>query len=262
MPHHAKAIRKGIRVVLTRTIYSSLVAGCLGALPALARADTSAVDVTLAVTGSTLMQPLLQEWEREYSKVQSDVKLTTAGTGSGAGIAAAIDGSAQIGASDAYMSDNDVVDHPDLLNVALGTSRQIVNYNLPELTAPLRLSGPVLAGIYAGTIRDWSAAEIAALNPGAALPHHAIAAIRGDNADGDTSMFTQYLTYSTPDLGTGPGAGTSIKWPDVPGLLTATGNAATVQLLGQTLMASLMLGRSAHYLSVFLCTRLTSGVRV
>jgi hypothetical protein len=61
--------------------------------------------------------------------------VTTAGTDSGAGIAAAIDGTAQIGASDAYMSDVDVARHPDILSFPLAISAQTVNYNLAKAPA-------------------------------------------------------------------------------------------------------------------------------
>jgi phosphate transport system substrate-binding protein len=209
---------------------SACLAASLLIWPSLARA----ADTTLAETGSTLMLPLLQSWAEGYGKVAEDVKITTAGTGSGAGIAAAIEGTVQIGASDAYMSDVEVMQHAGVLNIPLAISAQTVNYNLADLAAPLKLSGPVLAGIYAGTIRDWSDSQIAALNPGVTLPHHAIVPIRRAEASGDTFIFTQFLTFSTPEWETGPGYGTTVNWPGVSGMLTASGNDGMVQSLGQT----------------------------
>jgi phosphate transport system substrate-binding protein len=188
----------------------------------------------LSETGSTLMLPLMQRWVQAYGEVSPDTHVTTAGTDSGAGIAAAVDGTAHIGASDAYMSDVDVARHPGILDIPLAISAQTVNYNLPGLTKTLRLSGPVLAGIYAGSIRDWSDPAIAALNPGTALPHHPIVPIRRSDASGDTFIFTQFLSFSTQQWERGPGFGTLIRWPDVPGALTAIGNPGMVQTLSQT----------------------------
>ncbi|MBV8402245.1 MAG: substrate-binding domain-containing protein [Acetobacteraceae bacterium] len=95
-------------------------------------------------TGSTLMLPLMQRWAKAYAEVSPEPHVTAA-TDSGAGIAAAIHGTAQIGASDAYMSDVEVARHPGILNIPLAISAQTVNYNLPGLSATLRLIGPVLA---------------------------------------------------------------------------------------------------------------------
>ena len=41
-----------------------------------------------------------------------------------------------------------------------------IAYNLPELTQPLKLTGPVVADIFLGKITKWNDARIAALNPG------------------------------------------------------------------------------------------------
>src|SRR5271166_5996798 len=180
------------RVALSACALAAFAALLLASLPPLARA----AEQELTETGSTLMLPLLQSWAQGYAKGAPETRITTAGTNSAAGIAAAINnGTANIGASDAYMSDLDVA---NVLNIPLAISAQTVNYNLPGLTATLRLSGPVLAGIYAGRIRDWSDAAIAALNPGTALPHHAIVPIRRSDASGDTFIFTQFLSFSTP----------------------------------------------------------------
>jgi phosphate transport system substrate-binding protein len=201
---------------------------CLATVPA------DAAGVKLAESGSTLMLPLLQSWAAAYAKAVPDVEISTAGTDSGAGIAAAEAGSAQFGASDAYMSDVDVMQHPGVLDIPLAISAQIVAYNLPGLTAPLRLSGPVLAAIYAGTVHDWSDPQVAALNPGVTLPSHAIVPVRRSDTAGDTFIFTQFLTFSTPSWEAGIGYGTSVPWPAVAGSVTAAGNAGMVQALAQT----------------------------
>jgi phosphate transport system substrate-binding protein len=57
-------------------------------------------------TGSTLLYPLFNLWVAEYQKSRPDVQITTKSTGSGAGITGAISGIAQIGASDAYLTNS------------------------------------------------------------------------------------------------------------------------------------------------------------
>ena len=93
----------------------------------------SAAQVTLAETGSTLIYPVFRVWAAEYPKSHPGVAVTAAATGSGAGVEQAISGAAQIGASDAYMSDTQVRDNPLIINVPMAISAQTVNYNIPGL---------------------------------------------------------------------------------------------------------------------------------
>ena len=206
----------------------------LFATPTVQIPQARGAEVTLTETGSTLMLPLLRSWAAAYSKLDADVRLVTAGTDSGAGIAAAEAGAAQFGASDAYMSDTDLMNHPGILNIPLAISAQLVSYNISSLPTPLKLSGPVLAGIYGGSIRTWDDPKIAALNPGVTLPSNAIVPIRRSDSAGDTFIFTQFLSFSTPSWETGPGFGTTVTWPTVPASATAAGNEGMVQALQQT----------------------------
>jgi phosphate transport system substrate-binding protein len=127
--------------------------------------------VNVVETGSSLLYPLFNLWQPVYTKAHPDVKLTTASTGSGTGQAESMQGLVQIGASDAYLSDAQMKEHPSMLNIPLAISSQMVNFNLPGLNDQhLKLSGPLLAGIYAGKVSKWNAPEIAKLNPGVKLP--------------------------------------------------------------------------------------------
>jgi phosphate transport system substrate-binding protein len=190
---------------------------------------------TVSETGSTLVFPLLNEWNASYSKIDPNFHMTVGATGSEAGIAQAIAKQVQIGMSDAYMSDTQVMAHPDILNIPLVISAQAVEANLPELHgATLKLSGPVLAGIYSGTVRDWDAAPIAALNSGVRLPHHPIIPVHRADGSGDTFLFTQFLTFSSPDWENKIGYGTTVNWPSTPGGLTARGNQGVEMTIAST----------------------------
>ena len=191
-----------------------------------------AAEVTLTETGSTLLLPLFAIWVSDYTKTHSGVAITISGTGSEAGIEQASSGAVEIGASDAYMSDVQIRQAPDIMNIPLAIAAETVNYNLPGLATPnLKLDGPTIAGIYTGAIRDWDAPQIAALNPGVSLPHHAIIPVHRGDGSGDTFALTQFLTFSTPSWGNKGGYGTTITWPDVPGGMAATGNAGMVEAI-------------------------------
>ncbi len=218
-----------------RAVLASLRPALVFVAIVLAVSPLWAGSITLNETGSTLLYPLFTQWIPDYAKVVPDVGLTAAATGSGAGIGAAISGKVQIGASDAYMSDEQFAQNPGIINIPVAISAQTVNYNIPGLNnAGLKLDGPTLAGIYTGKITTWDAPPIVALNPGMQLPHQAIVPIRRVEASGDTFIFTQFLDFSTQTWEDKIGYGTSINWPAVAGEKTATGNDGMVQTTAST----------------------------
>jgi phosphate transport system substrate-binding protein len=198
-------------------------------------AAAAPVAVTVAETGSTLIFPLFKAWAEAYAKINPEVRVIAAATDSGTGIAQAIAKQVQIGTSDAYMSDMQVMANRRILNIPLAISSQIVAANLPELRGnTMKLSGPVLAGIYSGSIREWDAEPIAAINGGVRLPHKTIVPVRRAEGSGDTFIFTQFLTFSTPSWEKKLGYGTSMHWPEVAGSLTAPGNQEMLEMLSRT----------------------------
>jgi phosphate transport system substrate-binding protein len=191
--------------------------------------------VTLKATGSTLMYPLINTWMQQYRSTSPGVRITMAATGSGAGIKAAIAGAVQFGASDAYMTDDQMSASPGMLNIPLAISSQLISYNVPGLNlTSLKLDGPTLAGIYTGSVRTWDAPAIVAMNPGVKLPHQDIIAIHRNDSSGDSFIFSQYLTFSTDSWEDGPSFGTDVAWPAIPNAKGATGNDGMVKTLAAT----------------------------
>ncbi|RBP06234.1 phosphate ABC transporter substrate-binding protein (PhoT family) [Roseiarcus fermentans] len=222
-------------------------------------APVHAAELTLTETGSSLIYPLFKVWADEYAKTHPGVAVDANSTDSGAGIEKAVSGAVQIGASDAYMSDDEIKRNPQIVNVALAISAQSINTNIPGLNdQTLKLNGPALAGIYTGKIRQWDDPAIASLNPGVKLPHNDIAPIHRSDPSGDTFVFTQYLTFSTERwenrIGfVSPeswekrlGYGVTVAWPAVPGALEATGNTDVVAKLRETPYSIGYVGVSFH----------------
>ncbi len=208
---------------------ASLVLAAALAMGTMIASHAAQAQTRLLETGSSLLYPLFNLWVPAYAKTHPGVQLTTQSTGSGTGIAEAISGIAQIGASDAYMSDPQVRMHPGMLNIPLTISSQMINYNLPGLNRMhLKLSGPVLAAMYSGKIRYWDDAALRQLNPGVRLPHQPIVLIHRTDGSGDTFIFSQYLSFSTPSWNNSVGYGTTISWPAVQGGIGAEGNPGMV----------------------------------
>ena len=206
-----------------------LVLAAILALGTMMASHAAQAETRLLETGSSLLYPLFNLWVPVYAKSHPDVQITTQSTGSGTGISEAVSGIAQIGASDAYMSDAQIRMHPGILNIPLTISSQMVNYNIPGLNhRHLRLSGPVLAAMYSGKIRYWDDAAIRRMNPGVPLPHEQIVLIHRTDGSGDTFIFSQYLSFSTPSWNNSVGYGTTISWPAVEGGIGAEGNPGMV----------------------------------
>ncbi len=193
---------------------------------------------SLSETGSTLLYPLFQIWAANFSLTYTNVHITTAGTGSGTGISDAETGTVQIGASDAYMTNAQITQYPDMLNIPLAISAQNIDYNIPGIPQSdhLNLSGPILAGIYNGSITYWDNAQIKAANPALAnqLPHQTIIPIRRSDGSGDTFIFTQYLSFTTASWNSSVGYGTTVSWPSTPTLTAALGNGGMVEKCNAT----------------------------
>ena len=201
-------------------------AACLAMVACFATAAAA----TLTESGSTLLKPLMDAWVARYTSDHGGIDITTNGTGSGAGIADAIAGRTAIGASDAFMSDEQLR-VAKMIHVPVAIGSQEIDVNVPETRGEqLRLNGSVLSAIYSGRITMWNDPQILALNPAlvSKLPHHAIVPVRRSDSSGDTFLFTQYLSATDKGWKRSVGYGTEVEWPSVDGAVTAKGNAAMV----------------------------------
>jgi phosphate transport system substrate-binding protein len=174
---------------------------------------------TITETGSSLLSPAFQLWAAGFHAAYGNVTVHVASTSSGVGIKSASSGKVDIGASDAFLSSGNLVQHPDLLNIPLAISAQQVNYNLPSvpLSKHLNLDGEILADIYNGSITRWNDPAIKNLNPGIGLPNIAIVPLHRAESSGDTFLFTSYLSAGGAKANLhwseNIGYGTSVTWP-------------------------------------------------
>jgi phosphate transport system substrate-binding protein len=186
--------------------------------------------VALQETGSSLLFPLFQLWAQKIQQQWPSVSITSAATGSGTGISSAAAGTVNIGASDAYLSSAQMQQYPGLENIPLAISAQQVNYNVPGITAHLKLDGLTVSAIYQGQVTNWNDAKIAALNPGVSLPNLPIVTVHRSDSSGDTFLFSSFLSAADP---TGWGQrippGTTVSWPTAPGAVAAQGNGGVLQ---------------------------------
>jgi phosphate transport system substrate-binding protein len=193
--------------------------------------DTSSGKVALTEDGSSLLYPLYETWVTGYAKVDPKFSSTSGADGSGTGISDAESGTTVLGASDAYLPPGTSATYPTLENIPMAISAQMINYNVPEIPSSthLKLDGTVLAGMYQGTITNWDASQIKALNPGVNLPNLKVVPVHRSDSSGDTFLFSSYLADSdSSSFAAKSGPSTSISFPSVSGALATKGNSGMV----------------------------------
>jgi len=181
----------------------------LGALGAPLAAQTK-----LTGAGSTFSNIIYSDWMLAYNKAHADVELNYQSIGSGGGIRQFSDKTVDFGATDAPMSDSAIAAiHGNVLHIPTEMGGVLPTYNLPGVSAALRFTPEVLAGIYLGTITKWSDARIAADNPGVALPQLDIVVVHRSDGSGTSFIWTDYLSKVSPEWQQRVGKGTSVNWP-------------------------------------------------
>lgn len=187
-----------------------------------------AQDVTGA--GASFPAPLYAKWADAYHKA-TGVKVNYQSVGSGAGLRQIRAKTVDFGASDMPLTDEELAkDGLVQFPTVIGGVVPVINIKGVE-AGKLKLTGPVLADIYLGTITKWSDAKIAQLNPDLALPDAAISVVRRADGSGTSFIFTSYLSKISPDWKTKVGEGTAPSWPVGAGGKGNEGVSAFVQRL-------------------------------
>lgn len=172
---------------------------------------SGSVDLTGA--GATFPYPLYSKWFSDYA-AQTGVRINYQSIGSGGGIRQLSEGTVDFGASDSPMSDEDISKaRGPVLHIPTVLGAVVITYNLPGITTTLKLSGDVVADIFAGKIGKWNDQRIVSLNPGVSLPGDDILVVHRTDGSGTTFVFTDYLAAVSPSWAAGPGRGKEVPWP-------------------------------------------------
>jgi phosphate transport system substrate-binding protein len=186
--------------------------GSAGTSTGAQQASSSGVDLTGA--GATFPQPIYNKWFHDYS-TKTGVKVNYQSIGSGGGIRQISEQTVDFGATDGPMKDEElaaakggpIMHFPTVLGAV------VIAYNVPEVTPPLKLTGPVIADIFMGKISKWNDPRIASLNQGVKLPAKDILVVHRSEGSGTTYVFTDYLNGISPEWAKTVGKGKEVKWP-------------------------------------------------
>lgn len=187
---------------------ASLAAIVVGGFVASANAETR-----LQGAGATFPNPLYQKWVTEYQKQHPDVAIDYQSIGSGGGIKAITGKTVDFAGSDAPLSKKEQAAMEDKgLHIPTTAGAVVLAYNLEGVT-DLKLSGEVVADIFAGNISKWNDSKIAALNEGVGLPDAVITPCYRTDGSGTTYVFTNYLATQSPAFKEKVGAGKQVQFP-------------------------------------------------
>jgi phosphate transport system substrate-binding protein len=167
----------------------------------------------LGAAGSTFIAPLMTKWVDAYRETHPTVVINYRPIGSGGGIAELKKGYLNFGASDAPLNDDQVKDMAPVIQVPDSAGPVCIVYNLPNVSAPLRLGSKTLSDIYLGNIISWQEPAIARDNPAVAFPKGAVIVVHRSDGSGTTHIFTSYLSKVSHVWSEKSGHGISVTWP-------------------------------------------------
>jgi phosphate transport system substrate-binding protein len=169
---------------------------------------------TVNGAGATFPNPMYQKWFSEYHKVHPDIQFNYQSIGSGGGIRQVLAQTVDFGASDGPMTDEQLSQaKTKILHIPTVLGAVVPAYNVPGVSGELKFTSEALAGIFLGKITTWNDPAIAKANPGVNLPNQSIIVVHRSDGSGTTYIFTDYLSKVSSEWQSGPGKGTSVKWP-------------------------------------------------
>jgi phosphate transport system substrate-binding protein len=183
---------------------------------------------SLTGAGSTFVFPLVSQWIPAMNAAYG-IKITYGAVGSGQGVQSIIGRTVDFGATDAPMTASQFVQCKGCVQLpwALGGTSMI--YNIPGLNKRLRLTGPLLVGIFNRSITNWNAPAIKAANPGANLPDLSITTVHRSDNSGTTYNFTEYLSSVSAAWRAKYGKGVAVSWNGGIGARGSSGVAGAVK---------------------------------
>ncbi len=190
-----------------RAILKSVAAA---ALSTVAMGSALAADITGA--GATFPFPIYAKWAEAYKK-ETGIGLNYQSIGSSGGVRQIRAKTVAFGASDAPVK-GDELDKDGMVQFPAVIGGTVPVFNVPGFAqGEMRMSGPVLADMFLGTISKWNDPKIAALNPGKTLPDQVITVVHRADGSGTTFNWTDYLSAVSKPFADTVGKGAAVKWP-------------------------------------------------
>jgi phosphate transport system substrate-binding protein len=227
------------RVLVALSVGAAVLLAACGGNTGATNPSTGAAHVppaaSLTGTGATFPAPFYDAARFAYNKLFSQVTVNYNALGSGAGISQLTKKVVDFGASDVPMNASELAaagGSDKVVQIASTLGTVSLAYNLSGVSnGQLKLTPKTIAGIFLGTIKNWSDPALAADNSGVSLPNQAISVVHRSDGSGTTYIFTDYLSTVSADWKSKVGKSKSVSWPTGQG---AKGNEAVATTIKQT----------------------------
>jgi phosphate transport system substrate-binding protein len=198
----------------------------------IASSDNAVLSGTIKASGSTFQLTFQEVAISGFRSVQPTITVNYDGVGSGGGRSDLAARTVNFAGSDSPIppAEETSFKGKEVLYFPVVTGPVTLSYNLADVPK-LRLSAPVIGGIFDGRIKTWDDPAIEADNPDVTLPPTPITlAVRSDSS-GTTANFTECLVEAD-GAGWQLGTGSTSGWPA--GSVSAKGNGGVAQIVKST----------------------------
>lgn len=211
---------------LTLVLAVALLSSCSNS----SKKSTESKSVDLTAAGATFPLPFYNMVFKEYGE-ESGATVTYGGIGSGGGIRSLKDQVVDFGATDGYLSDEQLAEMPgEVLHIPTCMGAVVIAFNVQGVDS-LELSNDLLTKIFMGEITKWNDAQIKANNEGVNLPAVDITVVHRSDGSGTTQIFSDYMSKISEKWANEVGVGKSLNWPVGMG---AKGNPGVAGTISQT----------------------------
>lgn len=186
----------------------------LAAVAVTLSAGQSFAETVLKGAGATFPYPLYSKWFRDYTLVDPVVAFTYDAIGSSGGVKQIMAQAVNFGASDRFLTDEELAAAPGkLLQIPTVMGAVVLSYNIPGLHSELKLTPEAVSAIYLGEISRWNDSRLVALNKELKTIDQKIIVVHRSDGSGTTSIFTDYLSSVSSEWAGKVGKGNTVQWP-------------------------------------------------
>lgn len=147
----------------------------------------------LSGAGATFPAPYYNIVFKKYAETTGN-EVSYGAVGSGGGIRSLKDKTVDFGATDVFLSDNELKEMGGgIVHIPTALGAVVISYNLKGIDQ-LNLTAGVISEIYRGKITNWNDSKIKTLNPSLSLPDQKITPVYRSDGSGTTFVFSDYMS--------------------------------------------------------------------
>lgn len=230
MPNARSRFKYYYEVFMSRSIAAFAIAFSVLAITTPPEAQAQ-LPGTVTGVGASFPSLVYSAWSFGYTK-ERGAEVRYESTSSGDGIKQMSDRLVDFGATDTPLSEGELRERK-LIQFPTMAGGIVPVVNLKGVgSGALKLTGPVLAELFSGDIKNWDDPRIASLNPGLALPKTRVIRIARQDSSGSTAILTEYLGKHSSTWASTIGTGKKVKWSSETTL--ANGNDAVSEAVKTT----------------------------